>query len=879
MKVNLNLTTSQSYLQRQQNVRSNSISTVQNTVSSTPNYGVLSFGGNKNPNQVLLVTAETKPYFQVGGVATVVEQYPEHVFNGAKNTPIIMPYYNGKLQYNDKGDVIGASVLMKDGKPIITNEDLKKVPVEKITPNKYWELEKITDDKKMDFAGREESFSVYKIKDKNHYVVFNKETAMMPKPYADGSYSSDLKSQLGKTRDAYAKFNKAVVEVLPELEAKEGINPKAIVMNDGQTAYLPEYIAQKVKNGKGDYFKDMKLSYVQHNLGEGYQQVQSARQMFLNFATKEQIDAVMKDPVYKATLEKVPGEGMGVIEDYFKPMVQKFTDADKKISASMIPIQYAKNGNMAHINTVSEMYLANALKNPTVAPGLTNELRVLEKQGVLSGILNGMSSNAGPENPIKIKVDNVETTPFITFKPTDDIDKIFDIKRQNKIIFLDRLSKAGTDPKAVGLAQCMDPNRIKNVFGSISPEIVQALKDGEDIKLFTSWGRGDLQKGIDNVFEAFEKLASKPNGKKAVLVVGGGVDHESKEGAKILQILDRMSENPNLKGRFMYVDGFANAEAFSIGADATIFPSRFAPCELTDLESMKFGTSTIVTDTEGLAQKNFDVRDGLDKATGYKTKASYDMLPEELEKLSPEFKEKYATLKDKFAKNIADKKLEFELAGVKADDVIKKMEKDLPDTVHKSDEFKMLWRKYTDKQISNELAEAMSLKINEPPEVSQKLIRNTLDMQAMWENNDALHGDVVKSSKLLYKERHLDASMKTPSEPLFNFDNRIFERAKEAVLGKTTTAPVAAPNAVSLDNASDAISFNGWSIKNTASDAFDSTKNLMSEATTYTKKLMSGSVGKKIGAVAAGVLALGAALCYMFKPEKNETKHASTYVA
>ncbi|UKI40438.1 MAG: hypothetical protein L6V95_09590 [Candidatus Melainabacteria bacterium] len=80
----------------------------------------------------------------------------------------------------------------------------------------------------------------------------------------------------------------------------------------------------------------------------------------------------------------------------------------------------------------------------------------------------------------------------------------------------------------------------------------------------------------------------------------------------------------------------------SIIGDIALFPSRFAPCELTDLESMKYGACPVVTNIQGLKQKNFDPE--LDAAlfnnpefkdqiqqTSYRTVHNYNLAtPEQL---------------------------------------------------------------------------------------------------------------------------------------------------------------------------------------------------------------------------------------------------------
>ena len=73
------------------------------------------------------------------------------------------------------------------------------------------------------------------------------------------------------------------------------------------------------------------------------------------------------------------------------------------------------------------------------------------------------------------------------------------------------------------------------------------------------------------------------------------------------------------------MNGFAPGKVLSGVADVAIFPSRFAPCELTDLENKKFLSRVIVSNCQGLADKNFDPEIEADKPfmDGYKTQSEF----------------------------------------------------------------------------------------------------------------------------------------------------------------------------------------------------------------------------------------------------------------
>jgi len=110
----------------------------------------ISFSGNpdKNPKQVALIGAEFPPYFKVGGVATVMKDYPDMLTSDKKiveDARVITPYYNGKIEFDKAtGEPISVGILKKDGVPVITNADLTTVKVADLKPGQYHELEEVS---------------------------------------------------------------------------------------------------------------------------------------------------------------------------------------------------------------------------------------------------------------------------------------------------------------------------------------------------------------------------------------------------------------------------------------------------------------------------------------------------------------------------------------------------------------------------------------------------------------------------------------------------------------------------------------------------------------------------------------------------------------
>ena len=123
--------------------------------------------------------------------------------------------------------------------------------------------------------------------------------------------------------------------------------------------------------------------------------------------------------------------------------------------------------------------------------------------------------------------------------------------------------------------------------------------------------------------KAFAKF--KEANHDGVLVLGGPslVDAEGNVAdctKKTIDLVNKYVTSNELKGHIVFMNGFAPNKVLAAIADAAVFPSRFAPCELTDLESMKYFLRVIASNCQGLADKNFDATmDGAEKATGYKT--------------------------------------------------------------------------------------------------------------------------------------------------------------------------------------------------------------------------------------------------------------------
>jgi starch synthase len=198
------------------------------------------------------------------------------------------------------------------------------------------------------------------------------------------------------------------------------------------------------------------------------------------------------------------------------------------------------------ITTVSPTY-AQEICTPEFGYGMEGIL--LERQNKLSGILNGIDQD----------VWNPATDPALPFH--------YSAKRRN-------------------------PGKQKNKQALLEYFDVEVDDRYMDAPLFGSVGRLVDQKGIDLIIEAIPILMQQTNA-NFVLVGTGDAFFE-----KALQQLAN-----DFPGRVFIYIGYSEdlAHLLEAGSDVFIMPSRFEPCGLNQLYSLRYGTPPLVTNTGGLA--------------------------------------------------------------------------------------------------------------------------------------------------------------------------------------------------------------------------------------------------------------------------------------
>lgn len=220
------------------------------------------------------------------------------------------------------------------------------------------------------------------------------------------------------------------------------------------------------------------------------------------------------------------------------------------------------------VTTVSPTY-AEEILSPEYAFNLEHPLQHRAVQGKLRGILNGIDVNEwSPETDLLIPHN---------FSHTD----------------------------LTGKALCKQ---------ALQKEL--GLKVNPDVPLYGVVSRLAEQKGIDVFIDCIDEMLKEDDVQFAV--IGSGDKALEAALANYAQLY------PN---KFACFIGYSNKLAHMVeaGADFFVMPSRYEPCGLNQMYSMKYGTLPIVRATGGLEDTvtNFDEKHP-DKSTGFKL---YDLYP------------------------------------------------------------------------------------------------------------------------------------------------------------------------------------------------------------------------------------------------------------
>ncbi len=225
------------------------------------------------------------------------------------------------------------------------------------------------------------------------------------------------------------------------------------------------------------------------------------------------------------------------------------------------------------VNTVSPTY-AREIQTPEYGERLEELLRTLAERRQLSGILNGIDYEEW----------NPETDPHLPAHYSAD-----------------DLTGKGQNKSALQQACGWQPDEERAILG-----LVSRLTD---------------QKGLDLLKAIGAKILQLP----VQLVLLGTGDPEYERYFRLLHKRHRAKVHATI--------GFDNAWAHQIyaGADMFLMPSRFEPCGLGQLISLRYGTIPVVRHTGGLADTitDYDLTSGMGNGFAfrdYKPSALYDAI-------------------------------------------------------------------------------------------------------------------------------------------------------------------------------------------------------------------------------------------------------------
>lgn len=648
----------------------------------------LSFG--RSDKQAIFYGAECAPFSKKGGVGTVMKDYG--LLLDPTNEVVVSPYYGGAKDASGvvapvkNGNDYALNVGGNLKKVVLVKEKTMQWGDKKDCAIKLFRFDDGTrlDDKDPNSTDKRVHYFIFD--DTTSLMKAPYENGSQ----GNFAYSSGARSKTNAWNgDTYAKNSKAFVEFLPEIIADKsgqgsGFDPATVVCSDSQTALTHEYLAKKVAEGKEDY-TDIKSTHIGHNLGDGYSGLTSKQNMFVNLgATPEQIQMVKDDPLYERL-------GDSYFTPFVSETIDALGDANATMlvlnhvkkgtvpSFSVVAEEYAKaiatnpQATPRIYEAAKELYksdntgrfngIMNPLEDPKVNP--TKELPIaLYAKEIVKDANGNKIGEKDPEGKgliynedgtIQLDENNkpvIGDTTFEAFEPYPKdatFEQMRDVKNRNKARLLERffaedkdfiIGVHGKKAKINAEAEGVYTGNI------IKPELINMIKNGEGDKvpLFVSWGRMDTQKGMDIVADAFKEFVKANKDEKdengnptenaikaqnAILIIGAGADGLGPEVDILYKKVTEMLKDPDFQGRVVHIDGWSPGYALASAADVSLVASRFEPCGLTDVESMKYYATPMVVNTHGLAQKNFDIRSTdkgeLAKAGSLKTDHEYDI--------------------------------------------------------------------------------------------------------------------------------------------------------------------------------------------------------------------------------------------------------------
>ena len=623
---------------------------------------------------------------------------------------------------------------------------------------------------------------------KHHYFVFSKGTGEFKVPYDDGSYSSDrglYPDEFSKYKPRpYAENNRAFVEFKDDLcksvssVTGKSFEPGTVVCSDSQTAYTMSFMRDAaIKDNPAFLPQDVSASYVIHNMRKGYTGECGGLEMALNLGlSEEEIDILRQDP------EFLKAEELGETNQYFTKYLDELVDSSGSFNPTLIAFKLREKGYSTGLNTVSGGYAEDLATNENIPTALREEWAKLYKAKKAVGIMNpfadsgfhvfegvkGMNGylpkgvseiqeklrNLGEEfAPLAEEIHAFPTldkskftkNEYDEYKVTEEAyDALQAYKQECKKEFLNRLTSKFDglilkDKDLYNTIVAGRPNWNVNLIGRIDEKLL-APDNVEKLNVYATWGRLDSQKSLDIVMDAFDMFcqAHPEEAKNSILILGGeapGTEYSN----KVLSQAEKLANK--YAGHVSFMEAFAPNKILASAAKEVLLPSREAPCELTDVETMQFLTMLTATRAQGMDDKNFDPADGIEEATSFKTETGYYISAAEIEQykklgIGDAWKKEYEAFRKK-VENEQNNKAASAFTMKEGEQPLS-----LDDYINYSKEHREsldeLLDKYRSLILTAGVATCMERGLALTKEQQMKICENQLNLKTGWENNHKL---------------------------------------------------------------------------------------------------------------------------------------------
>ncbi len=660
-------------------------------------------------------------------------------------------------------------------------------------------------------------------KPRNHFFVFTKGTAEFNEPYADGSYSSDKEVN----PEAFSKYkphpypenNRAFVEfkndICNETITSDGskFDAGTVVCSDSQTAYTISFMRDEaIKGTPGFSPEEITAAYGIHNARSGYTGECGGLDMALNLGlTEDEIITMKKDPEYIAAEEN------GTLDSYFEKYIPELRDALGSFNPTMIALKLREKGYMNGLFTVSAGYAYDIAYNTNMPTSFRKDWKVLYDNGEAVGIMNPFADPGfhifkgvtGMDGYLEAGVNSAkeklaqyggefaqlagELHPFAKVDETkfpkngdkytvteEAYDHYLEIKNINKKEFLNRLTSKfdvlkDKDKDLYNTLIAGRPNWNVNLIGRIDENLLTPENIG-NLKVYVSWGRLDEQKSLDIVMNSFDMYCTShpEEAKNCILILGGeapGTDYSK----KILAQAEKMANKHS--GRLVFMEAFAPGKILASVAEMALLPSREAPCELTDLETMQFLTMLTVTNTQGMADKNFDpdIDKEKDIATSFKTASGYYLSKEDIANFKEQgIGEQWAKEYGKFIDEVTTEKNNRKASAYESE-----WGKDEPIEYYigANPEHQKKLNQLIDKYRSLILAAGVAACIGREAVITKaqkiKMAENELNLKTGWENNQQLTKSEQSSAEMYRSIFH------TKAKDIKNYSESFLHKLRE----------------------------------------------------------------------------------------------------